>query len=93
VYRATGTGPGGRGVPKDAVVVAGRIEDYAELRGRGLTVAQAAERLGISDRTGTRYEARLRAEREMERVRVLAEVPDDMTVESLYDTLPGEGAA
>lgn len=38
-----------------------RVESYAELRGRGLSVRDAAERLGVSDRTGTRYEVQLKA--------------------------------
>ncbi len=37
-----------------------RMEDYAELRWWGLTQAQAAARLGVSERTAQRYEAELR---------------------------------
>lgn len=42
--------------------VAGRREDYAELRGFGLSVEDAAARLGVHERTGWRYERQLRAE-------------------------------
>ena len=38
-----------------------RIESYAELRGRGLSVQEAAERLDVTHRTGWRYEARIKA--------------------------------
>jgi hypothetical protein len=59
-------GPHGRGVPKGAVVVSGRIEDYAELtREQYYTLENAAARMGISVRTAQRYEARVR---EMEAV-------------------------
>ena len=37
----------------------GRIEDYADLRSWGLTLAEAALRLGVTKRTAQRYEARL----------------------------------
>jgi hypothetical protein len=36
---------------------AGRREDYADLRGWGLSVNQAAERLGVCLRTAERYES------------------------------------
>lgn len=35
-------------------------ENYQFLRDQGLTIAQAAERLGVTRRTADRYEARLR---------------------------------
>jgi hypothetical protein len=38
----------------------GRREDFAELRSWGLTIGQAAERLGVTIRTGHRYAAALR---------------------------------
>lgn len=38
-----------------------RIESYTELRGRGLPVREAAKRLGVTARTGWRYEARIKA--------------------------------
>lgn len=41
---------------------AGRIDDYAQLRADGETIAAAADRLVIGRRTAERYEARLRAE-------------------------------
>jgi hypothetical protein len=54
-------GPHGRGVPKGAVVLAGRIEDYVELtREQCYTLENAAARMGISVRTAQRYEARVR---------------------------------
>lgn len=37
-----------------------RLEDYAELRSWGESIASAAERLAVSKRTAERYEARLR---------------------------------
>ncbi|MBB4935678.1 ribosomal protein L13E [Lipingzhangella halophila] len=39
----------------------GRAEDYAELRSQGLTRVEAAERLGVTIRTASRYQAYLRA--------------------------------
>ncbi len=43
-------------------VRAGRLEDYAELRREhGLSIAQAALRLGVCRRTADRYEAELRS--------------------------------
>ena len=39
---------------------AGRIEDYAFLRERGLSRLEAAARLGVVRRTAERYEMRLR---------------------------------
>jgi hypothetical protein len=60
VYVSTGTGPGGRGVAKSTDVIAGRVRDYAEFRRLGYSVQRAAARLGVADRTGWRYEARLR---------------------------------
>ena len=56
----TGAGRGGPGRPKDPETVAGRLEDYAELRHQGHTRLHAIERLGLSYRTAMRYEARLR---------------------------------
>lgn len=54
-------GPHGRGVQKGAVVLAGRIETYAELtREQYYTLENAAARMGISVRTAQRYEARVR---------------------------------
>jgi hypothetical protein len=41
----------------------GRLESYAELRGWGQTIQQAADRLGVTYRTATRYEAELRGQR------------------------------
>ena len=39
----------------------GRIEDYLELRERGLTRTEAARRVGVTKRTVQRYEAGLRS--------------------------------
>lgn len=39
----------------------GRLDDFAELRGRGMSVKKAAAKLGMSSRSGWRYEARLKA--------------------------------
>jgi predicted DNA-binding transcriptional regulator YafY len=39
----------------------GRIEDYLYISGPGLTVAQAAARLRVTERTIQRYRAELRA--------------------------------
>lgn len=39
---------------------AGRLEDYAELRSWGLTLAEAATRMQVTRRTVQRYEAALR---------------------------------
>jgi hypothetical protein len=44
---------------------AGRIEDYAELRSWGLTRRQAAARLGVTLRTLDRYDADLKARRQV----------------------------
>lgn len=41
---------------------AARVEDYAELRGWGLTREQAAARLNVSVRTVYRYDRRLTAQ-------------------------------
>ena len=38
----------------------GRLEDYAELRSWGESIASAAARLGVSERSGWRYESELR---------------------------------
>jgi hypothetical protein len=63
----TGPGPHGRGVSKGAVIIAGRIEDYAELtREQYYTLPNAAARMGISERTAWRYEARLREREQSE---------------------------
>lgn len=59
-YVPTGAGMGGPGVLRDACSLAGRLEDYAEIRARHYTIGQAAKRLGVSVRTADRYEARLR---------------------------------
>ncbi len=48
-------------IPAPWAARAARAEDYAELRGQGLTEAQAARRLGVSTRTAARYAQRLRA--------------------------------
>ena len=53
--------PAGAGVERTPEAVTGRIDDYAELRSRGYTIRQAAERLRIHSRTAQRYEARLLA--------------------------------
>lgn len=39
---------------------AGRLEDYRELRSQGMSVVDAAERVGVTNRTAERYEQRLR---------------------------------
>lgn len=44
-----------------------RLEDYAELRARGVSIRQAAKQLGVTDRTTTRYEARIKASTTTER--------------------------
>lgn len=59
-YEPTGTGRGGVGVPRDRATLAGRMDDFAELRRWGLSVHAAARRLGIALRTAWRYEARLK---------------------------------
>jgi transcriptional regulator with XRE-family HTH domain len=38
-----------------------RLEEYTELRARGVSIRKAAERLGVTDRTAARYEAHLKA--------------------------------
>ena len=43
-------------IPPQRPSRAGRVEDYLELRGRGLTQARAAARLGVTLRTTQRYE-------------------------------------
>jgi hypothetical protein len=48
--------------PYPAGPVAGRLEDYAELRAQGLSRAAAALRLGVTIRSAIRYESRLRSE-------------------------------
>lgn len=63
-YVPTGAGRGGPGLPKAPRALAGRIEDYAEIRGRHYSVDDAAARLQISIRTAWRYEARLRSQQE-----------------------------
>lgn len=42
--------------------VAGRIEDYVELRSWGLSRAEARERVGVTDRTVSRWHTHLRAQ-------------------------------
>lgn len=59
-HQPTGAGRGAPGLPKGAEVVAGRIEDFAELLGQGYKLYGAVERLGISPRTGRRYLSRLK---------------------------------
>lgn len=54
------TGRGGPGVPRSREVVAGRLEDFIEIRSRHYGVHEAAERLQISRRTAWRYEKRRR---------------------------------
>ncbi|MFY7069609.1 hypothetical protein ACOQFV_27440 [Nocardiopsis changdeensis] len=44
--------------------VRGRLEDYLELRSWGVPVPEAARRLGVSERTITRYNSHLRAQEE-----------------------------
>ena len=44
-----------------------RIEDYADLRSWGLTRAQAAQRLGVSDRTTVRWNRTLRQQGRQDR--------------------------
>lgn len=61
-YIPTGTGPGGRGVPKTLDDIAGRVADFQILRDRGLSIKAAAAQLGISERTGDRYATRLRTQ-------------------------------
>lgn len=52
--------PGGRGIARGRSAVAGRLEDYTELRtAERLSVPHAAERMGLSIRTARRYEAHL----------------------------------
>lgn len=41
--------------------VAGRVADYAELRSWGVSLHEAAARLGVTSRTAHRYESHLRA--------------------------------
>ncbi|WP_242908699.1 hypothetical protein [Actinomadura terrae] len=58
----TGTGRGGRSVPKSRAVIAARLADYAELtRDLNQSRREAARRLRISYRTTSRYEHRLAA--------------------------------
>lgn len=64
-YQPTGVGRGGPGVLRGAEDIAGRLESYAEIRSRHYTIAEASLRLGVSVRTGSRYEARLRAQRQV----------------------------
>ena len=54
--------PGAAGVHKSRDVIAGRIEDLAELRVQRADQRQIAHRLGVSVRTVQRYQARLRQE-------------------------------
>jgi hypothetical protein len=49
-----------RGRATRTALAAGRREDYAELRAAGLTQAQAAARLGVTERHARRYEKALR---------------------------------
>jgi hypothetical protein len=48
-----------------SAIRAGRIEDYQELRSWGLTRREAAERLGVTLRTVDRYDADLKAQRQV----------------------------
>jgi hypothetical protein len=59
-YVPTGAGRGGPGIPRSGEVVADRLAEFAVLRGWGYTVRAAADRVGVSWRTGCRYEARLK---------------------------------
>jgi hypothetical protein len=54
----------GRPASGDGDVLAGRVEDYAELRDRGFTIQQAAWRMKLTKRTAERYERLLRQNRE-----------------------------
>jgi hypothetical protein len=47
-----------------ARTLAGRLEDYAEIRAQTRNTELAAQRLGIHMRTAERYEARLRAQQQ-----------------------------
>lgn len=62
-YEPTGVGRGGPGVEKSADVLFRRIDEFAQYRRSGRTIAEAAGMAGVSDRTGQRYEKRLKAER------------------------------
>lgn len=59
-YLATGAGRGGRGVAKSEAALESRIEEFAKLLRQGLSIRKAAARVGIADRTGDRYAARLK---------------------------------
>lgn len=48
--------PRGRSYPRQW-----RVESYAELRARRVPIREAADRLGVTDRTGYRYERQLKA--------------------------------
>lgn len=57
--------PGGdRTVSRSADAVADRYALYARYRAWGYTIAAAAEKAGVSARTGDRYEVRRKAEKE-----------------------------
>lgn len=62
-YKPTGAGMGGAGVPRTPAEVADRLAEYADLRARHYTIEQAALRVGLSTRTGHRYEARLKSQK------------------------------
>lgn len=59
-YRSTGSGRGGRGVAKSDEAFGSRLEEFAALRRGGLSIRKAAARIGVADRTGDRYAARLK---------------------------------
>lgn len=66
-YVPTGVGRGAPGVARTRQDVEGRLAEFAELRAqrdatgrRVYSIAAAARRIGVSDRTGERYSARLR---------------------------------
>ena len=52
--------PEQRRPPPRSAERAGRIEDYAELRSWGLSLQDAAARMGLTTRTVERYEAELK---------------------------------
>jgi hypothetical protein len=59
-YEPTGTGPGGRGVEKSPDIIDQRLDDFFRHWRVGRTVKEASRLVGVSDRTGHRYVARLR---------------------------------
>ena len=59
-YEPNTGNPGGRGIPTAPDAVASRIEEYAYIRPHTRNRREAAARVGISYRTASRYEARLK---------------------------------